>query len=82
MMRMRGLSGPRVAKHAKSRSTKSKSAGNFIGVSDRSLIDNGDFENGDDGWSVGTGWTIAGGVASCDGSAGSVLTQTVGGGVA
>ena len=49
---------------------------NVIGAE---LVDNGDFELGDNGdWSKGAGWSIGGGVASCDGTqpSSSLLSQT------
>ena len=41
------------------------------------LVTNGDFATDTD-WSKGTGWTISGGTANCDGSqtSGTQLTQT------
>jgi len=41
---------------------------------DDELIINGDFSSGDSDWTKGTGWTIANGVASCDGTNGSEST--------
>ena len=34
------------------------------------LVTNGDFSNGSTGWSVGINWSIAGGIASCNGTGG------------
>ena len=44
---------------------------------ERELVTDGDFPDGTN-WSLGTGWSVAGGVASCDGSqtANSYLIQT------
>ena len=50
----------------------------MINISDsNNLIDNGDFEDGDSGWIVTAGWTISVGMASCDGTAGSSISQVV-----
>lgn len=50
---------------------------NFDNISVRAtteLITNGDFSTDSD-WTKGTGWTISGGVASCDGTDYAILTQ-------
>jgi hypothetical protein len=44
-------------------------------VSAGELLTNGDFSDGDTGWTVPSGWTISGGVASCDGTNTVQLTQ-------
>ena len=43
------------------------------------LVSESDFSGADDGdpWITGTGWTIGSGVASCDGTAGAVLSQAI-----
>ena len=50
-----------------------KSKGLALGAE---LVTNGDFSGGSTGWTLGTGWTISGGVASFSAGAGAELIQT------
>jgi len=43
------------------------------------LVSNGDFENGSTDWSLDSGWSIADGIGSCDGTSGASIYQNVGG---
>jgi len=76
--RTRGVYGPFFGKHAYI-AKLSKSLGNFIGISDKNLIKDPEFDTPDDGnpWETLGGWTIAGGVAHNDGAIGT-LSQVIG----
>lgn len=82
MFRTRGMSGPLLTKHAKIAGL-SKASGAYFGsggggssAPEDGLISDPEFNTPDDGvpWLT-TGWTIAGGVATCGGAAGATLGQ-------
>lgn len=55
-------------------STMNMASENVLGAE---LVTNGNFAGGSTGWGLGTGWSVAGGVATHDGSGVGVLSQNI-----